>query len=64
MLRLCHVSPTYFAAESLVGGGERFAEELARAREAGRRRFVSFGPRALRERAGERYERVILKSWT
>jgi glycosyltransferase involved in cell wall biosynthesis len=65
MLRVCHVSPTYFAAESLVGGGERFAEELARAlAKLADVRFVSFGPRALRERAGERYERVILKSWT
>lgn len=27
-------------------------------------RFVSFGPRAIRERVSDRYERVILKSWT
>jgi len=26
-----HVSPTYFAPESVIGGGERYAEELARA---------------------------------
>jgi len=59
-----HVSPTYFAAESVIGGGERYAEELARA--MSRRvpvRFVSFGPRAIRERVSESYERVVLKSW-
>ncbi len=64
-LRVCHVSPTYFAAESFVGGGERFAEELALA--MSRRaevKLVSFGPRALRERRSPSYERVILKSWT
>lgn len=60
-----HVSPTYFAPESLIGGGERYAEELSRAMaERVRVRFVSFGPRAFRERIGDRYERVILRSWT
>jgi glycosyltransferase involved in cell wall biosynthesis len=65
LLRVCHVSPTYFAPESVLGGGERFAEELARA--MARRaevKLVSFGPRARRERPAERYERVILESWT
>ena len=72
MLRVCHLSPTYFAPESIVGGGERFAEELARTMAARADvRFVSFGRRALRERPvaprGERdtgYERRILRSWT
>ena len=65
MLRIVHVSPTYFAPESLLGGGERFVEELARAM-AGRAevRFVSFGRRAERTRVAPGYERVILKSWT
>jgi glycosyltransferase involved in cell wall biosynthesis len=64
MLRVCHVTPTYFAPESMLGGGERFAEELARAM-AGRAevRLVSFGPRALRERPAPHFERVILRSW-
>jgi len=59
------VSPTYFAPESLIGGGERFAEELGRA--LARHvdvRFVSFGPRASRVRTAPAHERVILRSWT
>lgn len=69
MLRVCYVSPTYFAAESVLGGGERFAEELARAmaRQAdavASVKFLSFGARELRERPAARLERVILASWT
>jgi len=60
-----HVSPTYFASESVIGGGERYAEELCRAMSARVPvRFVSFGPRAVSERITDRFERVILKSWT
>ena len=65
MLRVCYVTPTYFAPESYVGGGERFAEELARA--VARRatvKLVSFGRQATRERVSPTHERVILKSWT
>ena len=64
MLRVCHVTPTYFAPESALGGGERFAEELARAM-AGRAevKLVSFGPREIRERPAPHFERVILRSW-
>ncbi len=64
-MRVVHVSPTYFSHESLIGGGERFAEELSRAlsRQAAVR-FVSFGPVAARERRTATYERVILRSWT
>lgn len=65
------MSPTYFAPESVLGGGERFAEELARAMAAGAAapagaevKLVSFGPRAFRERPAPRFERVILRSWT
>ena len=68
MLRVCHLSPAYFARESVLGGGERFAEELARAMaRRARVKFVSFGRRAGRESmaGGEApYERVILRSWT
>jgi glycosyltransferase involved in cell wall biosynthesis len=65
MLRVVHVTPTYFAPESVLGGGERFAEELARAM-AGRAevKLVSFGPRAFRETPPPGYERVVLRSWT
>jgi len=60
-----HVSPTYFAPESVVGGGERYAEELSRAMsERVPVRFVSFGSTELRDRVGGQYERVILRSWT
>jgi glycosyltransferase involved in cell wall biosynthesis len=65
LLRVCHVSPTYFAPESVLGGGERFAEELARAMATRASvKFVSFGPRAVHERPAPNYERVILKNWT
>jgi glycosyltransferase involved in cell wall biosynthesis len=68
LLRICHVSPTYFAPESVLGGGERFAEELARSMAAARPeaevKLVSFGPRAFRERPAPRFERAILRSWT
>lgn len=68
MLRVVHVSPTYFAPESVLGGGERFAEELARAMadraDVDKVKLVSFGPRAFRETPRPGYERVILKSRT
>ncbi len=67
-MKVVHVTPTYFSSESVLGGGERFAEELARAMadkpEATEVKLVSFGPRALRERPKPGYERVILESWT
>jgi glycosyltransferase involved in cell wall biosynthesis len=63
-LKVAIVSPSYFAAESVLGGGERFAEELARA--LSRRcqvRFVSFGAQPSRERPSPTLERVILRNW-
>jgi glycosyltransferase involved in cell wall biosynthesis len=57
------LTPTYFSAESSLGGGERFAEELASAMaERTLVKLVSFGPRALREHPKPGYERVILRS--
>ncbi len=67
MRKIRCISPTYFAAESVLGGGERFAEELSRALAqsgAAEVRFVSFGSRALRERPEPALERSILRSWT
>ena len=59
------MTPTWFSPESALGGGERFAEELARAMaERAEVRLVSFGPREIRETPRPGYERVILKSWT
>jgi glycosyltransferase involved in cell wall biosynthesis len=64
-LRVCHVTPTYFAPESVLGGGERFAEELARAMaKRAEVKLVSFGSRATRERLAPTYERVILRNWS
>jgi glycosyltransferase involved in cell wall biosynthesis len=64
-VKVVHVSPTYFAPESLLGGGERFAEELAHAMaERAAVKLVSFGPRTFRERPRDGFERVILRSWT
>jgi glycosyltransferase involved in cell wall biosynthesis len=64
-MRVVHVTPTYFAPESALGGGERFAEELARAMaDRAEVKLVSFGPRAFRESPRAGFERVILKSWT
>jgi glycosyltransferase involved in cell wall biosynthesis len=62
---IVHVSPTYFSPESVIGGGERYAEELSRAlsRHAPVK-FVSFGRRAFRENLSATYERVILRSTT
>ena len=63
--RVSHVSPTYFSPESVLGGGERFAEELARAMSSRAQvRFISFGRRAVREQVSPTFERVILESWT
>lgn len=68
MLRVVCVSPTYFSPESLVGGGERYCEELARALAVrpgvAAVKLVSFGRRARREEPAPRCERAILKSWT
>jgi glycosyltransferase involved in cell wall biosynthesis len=64
-VKVVHVTPTYFAPESALGGGERFAEELARTMaERAEVKLVSFGPRALRERPNPTYERVILRNRT
>lgn len=64
-LLVCHVSPTYFATESFVGGGERFVEELARAMaQRVSVKLVSFGPRPQRVRVTPTFERVILESRT
>jgi len=64
-VRICFVSPTYFAPESFIGGGERYAEELARATsELGDVKLVTFGSRPQHQRVTSTFERVILRSWT
>jgi glycosyltransferase involved in cell wall biosynthesis len=48
----------------VLGGGERFAEELARAMaERVEMKLVSFGAREIREWPAPHFERVILRSW-
>lgn len=48
-LRVCHVSPTYFSADSQIGGGERVPSALARAMAADADvTLVSFGPTRMR----------------
>jgi glycosyltransferase involved in cell wall biosynthesis len=68
MMRVVHVSPTYFHPDSFVGGGERFVEELAvamaRRDDVESVKLVSFGRRAVREQPLPRLHRVILRSWT
>jgi glycosyltransferase involved in cell wall biosynthesis len=65
-VKVVHLTPTYFSPESVLGGGERFAEELARAmaERAGVEsvKLVSFGPRAFRENPRPGFERVVLRS--
>ncbi len=67
-VHLICVSPTYFGPDSVLGGGERFAEELARelARTPGVAavKLVAFGASARREFPVPGLERVILRSWT
>jgi glycosyltransferase involved in cell wall biosynthesis len=64
-VKVVHVTPTYFAPESVLGGGERFAEELARAMAARAEvKLVSFGLRSCRETPRPGYQRVVLRSWS
>jgi glycosyltransferase involved in cell wall biosynthesis len=64
-MRVCHVSPTYFSPESVLGGGERYAEELSRAMsKRADVKFVSFGRRAMRERVNPSFERMVLRNWS
>ena len=59
------VSPTYFAPESVIGGGERYVEELAKSlADRMEVRLISFGRTAFRERPAHGLERVVLRSWT
>src|SRR5690242_8295604 len=64
-LRVCYVSATYFAPESVMGGGERYAQELARAMsERAAVKLVSFGGQPFRDHPKPGFDRVILRTWT
>ncbi len=46
MIKVLHISPTYFSPKSVVGGGERYAFELAKAMSRSADvTFLSFSPR-------------------
>lgn len=63
--RVYLVSPTHLGLKRLLGGGERYVEELARAlSKHARVKLVSFGPGRSRETPSPGYERVILESWS
>lgn len=50
MMRVVHVTPTYLGSDSLVGGGERYATELAKTMaHSTPTRLVSFGDHTRRE---------------
>jgi len=52
-MKIVHVSPTYFADASVVGGGERYAQELARAMAGlAPTTFISLGAKRMSRRDG------------
>ena len=52
-MRILHVSPTYFDDQSFIGGGERYAYELAKAMAAKEEVvFLSFAPHRASDREG------------
>lgn len=63
--QICFVSPTYFSNDSIIGGGERYVEELAKGVALLRPvKFISFGKTNHRDNDSTGVERVILKSWS
>lgn len=64
-MKVCHLTPTWFSPESVLGGGERFAEELARGMaERAEVKLISFGRCGRREHPAPGLERVVLRSRT
>lgn len=65
-MKVVHLAPTYFSPDSVIGGGERYVEELARAqaRQGAEVTMVTFGQRRQRfERDGLRYQIYQYLSW-
>jgi glycosyltransferase involved in cell wall biosynthesis len=63
-VKILHLSPTYFSDRSFVGGGERYAYELARASaEEHDVTFVSFGNARHREQDGKLAVEVLPRGW-
>jgi glycosyltransferase involved in cell wall biosynthesis len=64
VMRVVHLVPALFAREGVIGGGERYALELARhMAQVTRTRLVTFGDRERTERIGELEIRVIGAPW-
>jgi alpha-maltose-1-phosphate synthase len=61
--RVTHVVPALFGSEGLIGGGERYPLELARAMAARvPTRLLTFGARPRRERIGD-LEIEVIRNW-
>lgn len=62
--KVVHLSPTYMGADSIVGGGERYTTELAKAMaELAPTRLVSFGRRRRKERWGRLDVHIYKPLW-
>ena len=63
-MKVVHITPSYFSAESHLGGGERFPLELAKAMSAYvETRVVSFGPEAKTVVLSEKVSMRIYENW-
>jgi len=62
-MKVVHITPTYFDPTSIIGGGERYAMELAKAMsEIAETELISFSDRPRVEKAGSLIMR-LLKPW-
>lgn len=63
-MKVVHISPTYFSSDSVLGGGERFVEELAKAmsRYAGVE-IISFGQADKTVSLNDNLKLYIFKRW-
>jgi glycosyltransferase involved in cell wall biosynthesis len=59
-MRVLHITPTWFDPSSILGGGERYATELAQQMSVqADTTLISFGPRARREHRGALELRIV-----
>lgn len=64
MTKVVHITPTYFAPESVIGGGERYPLELARAMSRYvTTEVVSFGDRAQRLQWQDEIPLTVYRRW-
>ncbi len=63
-MKVLHISPTYFADDSVIGGGERYAESLASAlSDRVETTFLAFGPAEKNYHAGRLKVRILKTQW-